>query len=90
LEKKSLSLQESNVKKLWKMVEILEYDCQILNDNKEKEIKKRKDEKKQRKKNKTKKKFHNGPSLDEMKLTELIAAKTREAEDKKIFGHKWP
>jgi hypothetical protein len=72
------------------MVEILDYDCQILQDNKEKEIKKRKDEEKQRKKNKTKMKKSKGlkgPSAEETKLTELINAKMRELDDKKELAN---
>ena len=88
LQQNGLEKQEMNVKNLWKMVEILEYDSQILQQNIEKQLKKEDDEYKEKQKGShtknKKKKRKQSPII--LKLTQLIDAKTIEANDKKSLA----
>ena len=83
-QKKALTQQEINVKNLWKMVEILDYDRQILESSLQKKLKEEKQVQQQAKDGKKKK--EKGKSLAVLKLSQLIDAKTREANDKKTLA----
>lgn len=78
--------QELNVTNLWKMVEILEYDGQILEESKRKQLKEVSEDQVLQTRSKKNEESIQALSVIKVKFEQLVLEKNREAEDKKTLA----